>query len=148
MAFPASQQTKAEALEQVSRIASSLKKSMQSYLTSINGTVDSALVLAIYTECSRARSGWATYLGTQGLAEYAKDQYADAGLDIVVEYQSMLSATTAILSWIAINIPKDGSGFAAIKRYNDDGTIDPRTFNNTALSPLVSLINNLINTIG
>jgi hypothetical protein len=47
---------------------------------------------------------------TPGLAEYAKEQFADANLDVVAEWQAMRAAIDDCGAWIVANYPRSANG--------------------------------------
>ncbi len=110
MALPASQQTLVDALESVRRAANTLKQKVQSLRdTSASGATNRVDYTNLQMQISRAIGEWDQAAAVGGLAQYARDQYADPTLDIVAEYNAMKAAAESLRLWIFNNIPKQGS---------------------------------------
>lgn len=72
-------------------------------------------------------TAWDSVSGTAGLAQYARDQYDNQGLDIVAEFTNMRAAAIGLRDWIFTNVPKDGDNIPLLQTLSADGTLSDRT---------------------
>ncbi len=78
-----------------------------------------------------------------GLLAYARNEYADATLDMPAELTAVATACDNCLSWIATNFPKDANGWL-LKDKIVNGVIEPRTFTPAALSGFSTQLGSLL----
>lgn len=123
MPYPASQTVAKNALDSVTVVALRLKGLAQTLRTqSAAGSTPRRSYIALQRQIQIGLDQWAVAAAVPGLAQYAKDQYADQNLDIVAEYQAMRSAAEALRDWIFSAIPTDaGSGAALLEVYDQGG---------------------------
>lgn len=130
MAFPASQQTLAEALSIASAIATKAKGQVQALRNaSAAGLTGRHAYLSLQARLSEAIVRWAELAATPGLGPYAQAQYGNASLDIAAEFTAMRNAAIVLRDWVHNNFPKDsGTGAALVYSYTQDGTPTELTF--------------------
>lgn len=113
MAFPSSTSSKeglGRALEKVRATASGVKQLAQDLRSATEaGPVTGRRIVQAMEEFTAAYERFESIKTVPGLAEYAKAQFADQGLNIAAEFASMQTALLACITWISTNIPKDAS---------------------------------------
>jgi len=150
MAFPASQQRLASALEQIAISANRIKQSTQAIRdASASGPIERMRVVNFQRQLSDTIEKWDQASSVPGLGQYAQEQYSNAGLDITSEYSAMRSAAVALRDWIQANMPKDSvSGAALLQSLNADGSFSELTFSSAETASFRTNADTLIATIG
>jgi hypothetical protein len=127
MPFPATK-LPSVALDDIQKIAVRLRTQVKS-LRDASALADTNR--AGYVELQRLITNaivqWDAVTGTPGLSQYAKDQFNDQTLDIVVEYQVMRAAAVTLRDWIYNNIPTQGTA-VLLQSLGADGTLTSLTF--------------------
>ena len=147
MAYPAATVTLSKALDIVDTQAAVFKSESARYAKLFATDSTANQIGQMFDVISRARSLMTSAASTTGLAAYAQTQKGDNNLDVAAEYTAMFNAATAVLSWVADNIPKDVNGFAAVKMYDVDTGVTDRSFTAVQLASLVTLLNTLNATV-
>lgn len=85
----------------------------------VRGTLDAML---------HARAVMVSLAGTPGLQQFAKDQYANQGLDIAAEWLAVRQALDNATATILQNYPKSGNGAVEEMEFNAQGVTVEREF--------------------
>lgn len=149
MAFPSNQgshpNTLAQALTSISAIAGSIKSAATTLrASSVAGPVSSTNIIAYVGNLAAQRDQIAVLAATPGLAQYAKDQYANSGLDIAAEYTALIARIDATVAWVTTNHPKAGSGEILERKWLPDGRTQSNTFDTAALATFRAQLDLLI----
>lgn len=111
MPFPSSgssRESLSTALARLRATAHGVKQSAQDLRNaSAAGNIVARRIVQVMEELTAANERFKTLKTVPGLAEYAKEQFADQGLDIMAEFGAMQSAVVACVTWIQTNMPKD-----------------------------------------
>jgi len=148
MAFPASSQTQADALEQSLRFARSVKNELTNRSAVMAaGNVTSTYVLDTLAYLVSALNIFNAAKTVPGIGQYAKDQFDDAGLDIVAEANTMIAAIESARDAIISAIPNDGTYMLMRQKPDVNGAIVDRTFTPAQSAGLQTALNAVIATI-
>lgn len=129
MAFPATQQSLSDGLAEARRQAASVRSralEASAFLAANNASAN--YVLDILSAVKEARAKLVAIGALSGIADYAKAQYADQGLDIAAEFTALVSALADVRTWITTNFPKDASGYLLKEQFAADGGLNVRSF--------------------
>lgn len=150
MSYPASNQTLADALAGINRTALSAKAQAQALSTaSAAGPVSRISVLELQRVIASAIAKLDTLSGTPGLAQYARDQFANQSLDVVAEFTTMRAAMVSLRNWINTNFPRDpGTQAVLTHTYDVDGVPTLLTFSTVQLDALRTQIATFAATVG
>lgn len=135
-------------LEDVDRMLISLK----AYCTSRRdqmaaGNVQAGMISDdIYVRLQSDKAALQAAAATPGIGQYAKEQKDDAGLDVVTEFQALITAITGTIDWITANFPQDGSGYLRERQFGGSGPVD-RQFTPADTTALRTNLDNIINAI-
>jgi hypothetical protein len=88
------------------------------------GNVPSTTILDVLVRLIQDKAALQAAAGTPGIADFARDQKGDQGLDVVAEFTTMVSAMDGASGWITTNFPKDGSGILLAQTFGATGPID------------------------
>jgi len=147
MAFPSTADPLSRALLDVQNTARQLETYAQSLKdASSAGPISANQIIDFYLSLVTAKARFAAAAAVPGLAQYAKDQFNNPGLNIAAEFTAMTNAVDACGTWINGNVPKDGSGYL-LKDKLTAGGVDVRTFSSAATVGLRTQIDSLIATI-
>lgn len=113
---------------------------------SLAGPIVSSRILGLYTQLRADHASITALSATPGLGVYAQQQKNNAGLDIVAEFNTMLTSLTNVTNWIAANFPKDGNGFLLAQTLGADRPVD-RMFTTAELSAFRTQLQALAATI-
>lgn len=105
-------------------------------------------VLAILSGFKSHRGVFETARTAQGMGDWVKDAYADQAVDIVADFNAMVTALDNVLSWIVTNFPKDANNFILKDTIDAQGNVTERTFTPAQVSQLRTLLTTLSATIG
>jgi len=147
MAFPATAPELATAYAQIKNRVGFIKQRTQALRAASLSTLSAQAIITYVQEMATMRAMLDTLTATPGLAEYARAAEANAGLDIVAEYNAMLAQLAATTAWIADNFPDDGTGYKLAFTLDQGGTIVWRTFAPASLAGLRAVLDALIATI-
>lgn len=149
MSFPSSAVvTLEDVLRQLRDIAANVKAlSLNIRAQSLTGLLSAPVIQTYMAGLKSFKSRMAAVWGATGLPAYAQAQLGNS-IDIVAEYNTMISALDATVTWIAANLPKDGSNYLLSIQVAVDGTTTDRVFTSGALSGLRTQIDALTVTIG
>lgn len=110
MAFPAeggSREQLADGLSEARSIARTVKRGSQRlHDASAAGDISARGIVIYMDDIQVANDRLAILRVIPGLAAYAKEQYDDAGFDIVAEFVAMTVAIDTVVAWINANIPQ------------------------------------------
>jgi hypothetical protein len=113
MAFPASQNTLAQALSLASTLGTKLKSQTQLLrAASAAGPTGRMAYITLQARLHEAITTWATLASTPGIGAYAQEQYGNGTLDIAAEFTAMRNAAITLRDWIGANFPKDATSGA------------------------------------
>lgn len=147
MAFPATAPELATAYAQIKNRVGFIKQRTQALRAASLSTLSAQAIITYVQEMATMRAMLDTLTATPGLAEYARAAEANAGLDIVAEYNAMLGQLAATTAWIADNFPDDGTGYKLAFTLSQQGALVWRTFTPAALAGLRVVLDALIATI-
>ncbi len=150
MPYPASVVLLQDGLGNVNRQSIVLKSYLQQITNqSLAGPVSRDTMLTALSRISVALSAWNTAAGLTGIAAYAQAQLGGTSDDIPTEFGNMVSATTALQSWIVANFPKDvASGAWLLETSDATGARIPLTFTTSDLAQFRTNAAAVIATIG
>jgi len=150
MAFPASggsREQLADVLKEARDIAANIKRRTQSLTTSLAASNYSARGICQYMDdLKRATDRLDQIKAVPGMAAYVQEQYSDATIDIVAEFNTMQATIDAVTDWINTNIPKDGTGYILVETIVDY-RITARMLSPAQTAPLVAELETLLATI-
>lgn len=150
MAFPSNQgthpRTLGQALDSISAIAGSVKvTATQLRDKSAAGPVSSTEIIGYASGLASQRDQIAVLAATPGLAQYARDEYANAGLDIAAEYTALIARIDSTTAWIVANHPKAAGTLEVLERkFSADGRTVANTFSTATLATFRSTLDLLI----
>ena len=108
MAFPASGILPVKAFDEVRQTAIVLRQTCVNYIaTSASQNIGYSFLQAILFALNRANDKFDQLKTTPGLAEYAKAQTSDPGLDVAAEFTAMQGAISNAIAWLEANIITD-----------------------------------------
>ncbi|MES2342303.1 MAG: hypothetical protein V4597_11540 [Pseudomonadota bacterium] len=148
MAFPATQSPLDRALLDVQTAARALKQqATDARAAMLAGPVSANLVTQIFEQCRLAKVAFTTAAAVPNLGTYAQTQFANAGLDIVAEFNTMSAAVDGVTSWVTANFPASG-GYVLKDTISAVSGLQARAFTTsdtaglqTALATLIAAIN-------
>lgn len=152
MPFPSSgssRESLATALARVRASAHGVKQAAQDLRTaSAAGPIVARRIVHVMEEFTAAHERFNAIKTTPGLAAYARDQFADQGLDLAAEVSAMQSALVACVTWIQTNMPKDSASgrWIAVEELIDGKRVD-RLLAPAATAGLRTVLDALIATI-
>lgn len=124
MAFPSSSigdLTTAWAI--IRSTAGNIKRQSQTlHDASAAGEIDASYVTGLSIALADAVDKFQQYASTPGLPAYAQQQ-TGSSVDIVAEWQALLTEINATKAWIAANFPKDGNGYLLYHSFNAAGRV-------------------------
>lgn len=138
MSYPASQLAAAEAFSIINRTAITAKAQAQAFsVRSAAGPVSRIEVLELQRTIAGAAARLLQLSTTPGLAQYARDQFANQALDVVAEFTAMRAAMVGLRDWIFANFPRDPATQAVLTHtYDVDGVATQLTFTSAQLAEL------------
>lgn len=148
MAFPASQLRLAPVLDQIAGVMSGLRGYALVTASSMGaGNVAANVILEAWFNLKAQKARLQSLGATPGIAAFAQEQYNNANLNIVTEFNSVIAAIDNVTANIEGTFPKDASGFLLAAQFGGDGTISYRQFTPAQLATLAGLLNTLAGTI-
>ena len=148
MVFKATTGSLQQALLQAQNETRRLKQyaeSVSSFIASNN--VSANQIIEMLSEFKSYRETFLKLKSTPNMVNYAKEQFDDVNYDIITEFQTMNQLLNVAMVWIINNFPKDANGYILKDKFESDGGIAVRSFTPLQLTPLKSLIDNLIGSI-
>lgn len=139
-------------LEDIDRRMMQLKSMAQrSHDTMAAGNVPSASIFDIFIRAKAEKTALQTAAATPGIADYAKPQKDDEFLDVVAEFNGVISAIDNVTNWIATNFPTLTDPISQVKYLSaltlgPNGPID-RQFTPAQTAGLRTVLQSLIATI-
>lgn len=106
------------------------------------GSTSATTIIDVFKTMRGDRVWLDSVKSTAGLPQYSKDIKNDQTLDIVTEFNSVLSAMDSVTLWIETNFPVDGSGFLLKETFTANGTND-RQFTPSQTAGLVAALDTL-----
>lgn len=115
MAFPSSngsvQVSLAEAWADARAAAANVKsRAQQASVASAAGTLTGDAAVSLSTFLADSKVQLQRDAGVSGIGAYAQSQIGDPTLNVATEFNGLLTALDAVVSWIIANFPKDASG--------------------------------------
>lgn len=147
MAFPATAPELATAYAQIKNRVGFIKQRTQALRAASLATLSAQAIVTYVQELASVRGSLNTLTATPGLVEYARTAEANAGLDIVAEYNAVITQLGATTAWIADNFPQDGEGYKLAFTLSQAGDMVWRTFAPASLVGLRTVLDALIATI-
>lgn len=149
MAFPASTQTQADALEKVRSAAIQLKKNAQQVRDkTAAGSVEASIIISLLNAVRETIIVFDDVAAIPGIDAYVQAQYDDNALDVSAEFSAMRAEAVNVKDWIVANIPIDTDGYVLLQSFDADGKLVWREFTSAQTSDLRTQLDNLIATIG
>ena len=148
MAFPATQSALATVLQDVQGEARALKSDAQGVkAASLAAAVSADLVHRFHLRLIASRDKFTAAAAVPGIAQFARDQLENQSLDIVAEFNAMVSACNALAQWVVDNFPSAG-GYAQKDTYTTATPgVTVRTFSVASLVTYRLQLDTLINAI-
>ena len=152
MAFPSAGGTKADDLETAWRVVRGTAYNIKQQATRLRDlSAASGLaggeIVQFATTLADSKDDLARYTAVPGLVAYVRSQINDATIDIVAEYNTMLTQITATTAWIIANFPKDGGGNLLYQQLDANGRTTFTTFTPVATTGFRTVLTSLIGTI-
>lgn len=114
---------------------------------SVAGDIEAQVVVRYADALASCNDQFARYTVVPGLVAYVRAQINDDTLDIVAEYNTMLTQINAVRNWIIANFPKDANGFLLYHTFGATGRIVQRTLTPAQTAGLRTQLDALIATI-
>lgn len=119
---------------------------------SASNDISAGYVLLVLDRLREDLSYFNSIASTPGLTQYARDQYADQGMDIVADFNAMMNAITNTINWIVSALPKapaDGQGneYLLLKTIDATGVRSDRLFTPAQTAGLRTQLDSIIATI-
>lgn len=147
MALP-SRQPLAEVLSEARRTwANTRAACVTARQQSAAGPVQAHRIVALYDQLRRDAAHFRRIASTPGLADYARAQYADEGVDVAADFGAMTTAIDSAVAWILAALPRDAGGYPALHEVAQDGSIVLRTFTSAQTAGLRTRLDAIIATI-
>lgn len=125
MAFPTTSAL-AKTLAEALALAGNIKEKAQLVHDRSNtGLMKARLVLDFSEYLANALDQFTAARDTPGIGAYAQAQLNDVGLDIAVEFNTMIGAVQSTISWIVTNVPQSG-GYVQRETLGADGRVTQR----------------------
>lgn len=143
MAFRASNQIPAQALEQAKAIAWSVKSLASRLASEWAGGAQRRIVLQEWRNLKGIRTSLAELATAPGLAAYAQAQESDANYNVATEFNALLAAIDAVTNAIEAAFPKTGA-FLLVEQFSGS-TVASGTFTGAEMtgSGIVGLLSSL-----
>ena len=91
------------------------------------GNIPSSRILNLFIQLKQDKVALNAAKAVPGIAEYARLEKNLPGLDVVVEFNSVVAGIDDVTAWIDANFPKDGGGFLLAQTLGASSPVD-RTF--------------------
>lgn len=140
MAFKASQLSLQQGLTQALDVAGQEKRTLNAWKTQLAGNITGLDAVAMLANLDRVLPIFAQVSALPGLAVYAKAQFGNDTYDVAAEFNTMVSALTAIKTWLTTNIPANAVSIS-------NGSLVGATYTPAQTAGLLSLVNAAIATI-
>lgn len=154
MAFPSTIGTVPTTLEagweQARALAATVKQQAQGMVAGAGGNgVYANQILSAYAFFQSAIATFNTIAGIAGIAAYAQAQIGSSTEDIASDFEAMVNAIQAAVTWINGNFPHDASNPPNLlfAQFSSTGVIQYTLFTPAELAGLVTVLNALIATI-
>lgn len=148
MTFPSSSTSLAQAWISVQSTAKRIKTAAQDLRdSSAAGSISSRTVINFATSLADVTDQFAATRLLTGIAQYARDQIGDQGIDVVAEFTAMETAAIETRDWITANFPQDGSGYLLMVQFDVNGRQSIRTLAAAQTAGLRTELDALIATI-
>jgi len=136
------------ALHEAQTLAGNVKAQAENVRNrSLSDNINATEIMAFHGYLKRSLDRLNVLKTTAGIVQYAKDQFDDAGLEIVVEFNAMVAAIEANLTWIRLNLPASAGGFVEAILLETDDTQTDKTFTATQTAAFRTELDALIATI-
>jgi quinol monooxygenase YgiN len=145
MAYPTNALSRT--LEDLDRRAADVKSYCIRYRDNMAaGNVVATVIIDLAIRLNSDRVSFANAANVTGLAQYAKDQKNNQSLDVIAEFNAMVSAIDGCIGWVTTNFPKDANGFLLRETWGNNGTVD-RSFTPAQTAGLRTQLDGLIERI-
>lgn len=141
MAWPASKTTVRGMFDGINRAASQTRAQVHDVRTrSALGPVNRKLLLDLQRSVDRFvdtldAASALPQAERDALIVFAQDQFNDAGLNVVAEFNAMRTAAIALRDWIYTNFPRDaGTGAVLVETVDANGDAVPLQFTSAQLA--------------
>lgn len=113
-------------LEQIDSGILNLKKFCQAaHAEMAAGSVSSGRILDVYSRLVQMRAELVTAAAKPGLSAYAQSQKNDGTLDVVAEFNALITKVDTCTQWISDNFPKDlVGGYLLAQTLGPQGPVD------------------------
>jgi hypothetical protein len=111
--------------------------------------VNAVTILEYATALADLKAQLQTIVTAPGLAAYAQEQINNNTINIVTEYNNMITTVDTTITWILTNLPKDGSGYLLITQFapENNGRTISRQFTPAETAGLRTVLDGLLATI-
>ncbi len=146
MTFPVSNLL-ADSLLDAQTVVKRVKRGSQGIHTrSTNGDIISRGIFSYTTMLADSLDELNALKAVPGITQYAKDQFGDQALDIVVEFNAVVAAIQAVIDWVGVYFPANG-GYVQAQSYSG-GRLTDRPFTTAQMAAFRTEIQTLIDSIG
>lgn len=105
------------------------------------------ILLRVYGELTGAHTQLTAAKNAPGIAQYAKDQKADQVLDVVAEFNALLSAIQSAIDWVITNFPAAGGYVQARTLTAGDPIPQQRQFSPAQTADLRTALQGVVDSI-
>lgn len=146
-AFPANQDQQARGLSNAQATAKNLKTHATNLRAQMAaGNIEADQIVDLYRYLIQTKDRLNAVAAIPGIAQYAKDQFNNQSLDIVAEFNAMVTEIQDTIDLIVSIFPKDGNGYLLKDKLIATG-IDNRDFTPAQTATLRTQLDALIATI-
>ena len=151
MAVPASTQALDQVLENALGLCQQIKAQSGNAIISLqSGNVTTDFIFQCLDQLRWTVSSLTAYGATAGINAFASSALPGYAGTLTTDMSATSMAATNAINWVVANFPTDASTHTYLLGYilNADGSRTPRTFTPAQTSGFVTLLQNLISTIG
>ncbi len=103
----------------------------------VAGPVTATLILDdLLAELLSGRTVLIASKNTSGILDYARDQFDDLTIDLPTEFNALITAIDAVITWIVDNFPTSPGGFLQRFTIAVDGVLTDRSFSSAQTAGL------------
>lgn len=152
MAFPASTEIPATGYDEMAyqyqrakSLAGAIKKNSENVISELSGTVNAEQMLNWYQSLYDTKNALVAIASRSIIEHYAIALENNPGLNIVAEFQTMMAAISAVLSWMYAAL--SGTEWLRVYAVNASGQVSPRPLPPEETAPLIGLLQTLADSI-
>jgi hypothetical protein len=126
---------------QALQLAKTEKVYLANWATQLAGNITGLDAVAMLGNLNQAIPLFTSIGALPGIVAYSQNQYANAGYDVATAFTTMVTALTAIQSWLKTNVPGNAVSIS-------NGVLVGVTYTPTQTAGLLTLVNAASATIG